>query len=74
MDTITGTIQIWVDYFADAFSSAVEFLGRLPQMLGFLHQLFRLIPAEIRGFALVSVSLSVLLMFVSFIRTDTAGG
>lgn len=74
MGTIIDTVQLWVDFFADALRSAVNFLAKLPEMLEFLHSVFVLVPVEVRGFALLSVSISVLLMFTSFIRTDTTGG
>lgn len=74
MQNLAETLQLFIDFVGDAISSAVDFLAKLPEMLSFLRIIFSMIPVEVRGFALLSVSLSVLLMFVSFIRTDTTGG
>lgn len=68
------TLVLWIDFFAGAIRSAVDFLAKLPQMLGFVRDVIALVPAEIRGFAFLSVSLSVLLMFASFLNTSTTGG
>ena len=72
--TLFDSINLLLSFILHGFQSVLEVITHIPMFVSWVVSLVGLLPAEIKGFAILGVSLSVMLMFVGFIKTDTTGG
>lgn len=74
LSTIFDSINLLLQFILHGLQSVLEVITHIPMFVTWVVSFVNLLPTEIKGFALLSVSLSVMLMFVCFIKTDTTGG